>query len=62
MDITTVLNNLVEQLSYRPQSPMLFSSGLFWALFLLFLPIYGLIKNSHTKISLFVIAFSLFFY
>ncbi len=62
MDITTVLNNLVEQLSYRPQSPMLFSSGLFWALFLLFLPIYGLIKNSHTKMSLFVIAFSLFFY
>lgn len=41
---------------------MLFSSGLFWFLFILFLPIYVLLKKSKTKMVVFVIAFSLFFY
>lgn len=41
---------------------MLFSSGIFWVLFLLFLPVYALLKKSRTKMILFVVAFSLYFY
>ena len=41
---------------------MLFSSGLFWLLFIIFLPIYAFLKNNKTKMMLFVVAFSLFFY
>lgn len=41
---------------------MLFSSGLFWVLFLIFIPIYGLLKRSRTKMVIFVVLFSLYFY
>ena len=41
---------------------MLFSSGLFWVLFLLFLPLYGLLKSSKSKMVVFVVLFSLYFY
>ena len=41
---------------------MLFSSGLFWVLFLLFLPVYGLLKSSKSKMVVFVVLFSLYFY
>ena len=37
--LTDLAHNLAEILSYTPGSPMLFSSGLFWGLFLLFLPL-----------------------
>ena len=47
---------------YDGKSPMLFSSGLFWFLFILFLPLYIALKGSKPKMVLFVIAFSLFFY
>ena len=49
-------------LAYDAKAPMLFSSGLFWVLFIIFLPIYALLVKSKTKMMLFVIAFSLFFY
>ncbi|MBD5239623.1 MAG: MBOAT family protein [Bacteroidales bacterium] len=49
-------------LLYKPNAPMIFSSGLFWLLFLLFLPIYGMLKGSRTKMALFTILFSLYFY
>ncbi len=57
-----LFHNLAEQLRYDPSAPMLFSSGLFWILFIVFLPIYALLKGSRGKMVLFVVAFSLYFY
>lgn len=58
----TALNNLVLMLKYDSEAPMLFSSGLFWLLFLFFIPIYSLLKKSKTKMVVFVVLFSLYFY
>ena len=60
--INIALENLGQMLLYKPNAPMIFSSGLFWLLFLLFLPIYGMLKGSRTKMALFTILFSLYFY
>ncbi len=55
-------HNILELLTHDPKNPMLFSSGLFWALFLVFLPVYSLLKNRVWQMLLFVTAFSLYFY
>ena len=47
---------------YDPSAPMLFSSGIFWVLFLVFLPLYALLKRSRIQMTIFVVAFSLYFY
>ena len=57
-----VWNNIVELLSYQKDAPMLFSSGLFWVIFLLFIPIYATLKNRRWQMITFVVAFSLYFY
>ncbi|MCH5225810.1 MAG: MBOAT family protein [Muribaculaceae bacterium] len=57
-----VAANIGRLFVYDGKTPMLFSSGLFWFLFILFLPVYILLKKSKAKMTLFVIAFSLFFY
>ena len=57
-----ILQNILDQLTYRSGEPMLFSSGLFWTLFLVFLPVYALLKKRMWQMIVFVIAFSLFFY
>ena len=62
MDITATANNIWQQLTYTEGEPMLFSSGLFWALFLVFLPVYAAVKKRRWQMMLFVIAFSMFFY
>ncbi|MDE6235852.1 MAG: MBOAT family protein [Muribaculaceae bacterium] len=49
-------------LEYDPSAPMLFSSGLFWLLFIIMLPIYALLKGSKPKMVLFILFFSLYFY
>ncbi len=54
--------NILNLLVYDKEAPMLFSSGLFWLLFILFLPVYALIKRSRTKMVVFVVGFSLYFY
>lgn len=54
--------NILAMLDYDPAAPMLFSSGLFWVLFLLFLPVYSVLKGSKWKMALFVVGFSLYFY
>jgi D-alanyl-lipoteichoic acid acyltransferase DltB (MBOAT superfamily) len=54
--------NIGSQLLYDPKAPMLFSSGIFWLLFLVFLPVYALLKRSKLQMCLFVVAFSLYFY
>lgn len=56
------LKNIGNLFAYDAGSPMLFSSGFFWFLFILFLPVYILLKKSKTKMVLFVVGFSLYFY
>ena len=53
---------LLSLLTFNRDEPMLFTSGLFWILFLVFLPLYALIKSRRTKMMMFVIAFSLYFF
>ena len=60
--ISTIFHNLYAMLAYDPKAPLLFSSGLFWLLFILFLPIYVILKNNRLRMTLYVVAFSLFFY
>lgn len=55
-------DNLLSLLSYDPGNPMLFSSGTFWALFLVFMPLYGLLRRRYWQMIVFVVAFSFFFY
>ena len=40
----------------------MFNSGLFWVLFIIFLPCYALLKSRRTKMMVFVVAFSLYFF
>ncbi|MDE7402905.1 MAG: MBOAT family protein [Muribaculaceae bacterium] len=62
-EITEIaVGNFIDQFKYDSTAPMLFSSGVFWILFLIFLPIYALLKRSKLQMSLFVVAFSLYFY
>lgn len=62
MDFTDIFHNLLELLKYEAERPMIFSSGLFWILFLVFLPIFALVRNNRWQMVLFVIGFSLYFY
>ena len=62
MDFENAIENIVHQLTYIKGEPMLFSSGLFWVLFLIFIPLYSALKSRRTQMTVFVIAFSLFFY
>lgn len=62
MDLNIVWHNICELLSYDKNAPMIFSSGIFWLLFICFLPIYALLKNRRWQMTAFVIAFSLYFY
>ncbi len=57
-----ILRNIGSMLSYDASAPMLFSSGTFWALFLVFMPIYGLLRRRLWQMLTFVVAFSFFFY
>ena len=61
-DIATFFHNLWNLLCFDPAKPLVFNSGLFWCLFLIFLPIYGMLKNKRTKMMIFVLAFSLYFF
>ena len=64
MELSALWANIAEFLTYNPASPMIFSSGTFWALFLLFLPIYALLKSKAGRMDmvLYVVVFSLYFY
>ncbi len=57
-----MIENLKELLSYDPQQPMIFISGIFLWLFALFLAIYVSLRNRQTLRTLFVIFFSYYFY
>lgn len=60
--LETLLHNVGILLTYHPDEPMLFSSGTFWALFLVFMPLYGLLRKRLWQMLFFVVAFSFFFY
>ena len=56
------MTQLLSLFTFNRDEPMLFTSGLFWVLFLLFLPLYAMLKSRRKQMMLFVIAFSLFFF
>lgn len=56
------LSRLIEQLLYQPDSPMIFSSGIFLFLFLGFTLIYNQLSKADTVRILFVTLFSYYFY
>lgn len=62
LDISNLAANLCGMLAYDPGSPLLFTSGMFWVMFVLFMPVFALLRNRHRQMSVFVIAFSLYFY
>lgn len=61
-DILTFFDNVGRMLAYEADHPMLFSSGLFWVLFLIFLPVYALLRSRRLQMVVYVVAFSLYFY
>ena len=61
-DTDVLLHNVGRFLSYAPGEPMLFSSGTFWVLFLLFMPLYALLRSRLWYMLTFVVGFSFFFY
>lgn len=56
------LSKIGELLAYQPEAPMLFSSGLFFFLFIGFLFIYGSLRRQTLPRILYVTLFSLYFY
>lgn len=64
MDFITNIdwNKLWDILTFHRDQPMIFSSGLFFILFLLFYPIYILIKDRSKLMIVYVVAFSIYFY
>jgi D-alanyl-lipoteichoic acid acyltransferase DltB (MBOAT superfamily) len=56
------LQKLGEEFLYRPDAPMLFSSGLFFFLFIGFLLMYIPLRKQLTARIVYVVLFSLFFY
>lgn len=57
-----IASNILSMLTFDPKAPMIFSSGLFWVLFLLFLPVYAALKGRRVQMMVWVVAFSLYFY
>ena len=62
IDFATIWGNIIDLLNFDPKQPLMFSSGLFWVLFLVFLPIFALLRRNKTQMTIFVIAFSLYFF
>ena len=61
-ELMDFLENLASLFVYNPDEPLIFSSGSFLVLFLAFIIIYAGIKERKVLTSVFVVAFSLFFY
>lgn len=60
--LSTLWYNITQQLSYTPQEPLMFSSGLFWVLAIIFFVIYATIKSRRVMMMTFVTVFSLLFF
>lgn len=61
-DTPHILDNILQQLTYNPSEPLIFSSGLFLWLFLGFVAVYALMGRTTTLRLLFVTLFSYYFY
>ena len=63
-DLSTLPDRLLALLGPDASHPLMFSSGLFWALFVAFLPVYAWLRNSGriAAMKIFVSAFSLYFF
>ncbi len=59
IDFGTFLKNFF---SYNPNNPMIFNSGIFFLLFIVFMITYTIIKKRRWAVTIFVILFSFFFY
>ncbi|MBP5560629.1 MAG: MBOAT family protein, partial [Muribaculaceae bacterium] len=57
-----VFDALLQQLSYDEKAPMIFSSGLFFWLFALFMVGYAMLQRKNTLRLAYVLAFSYYFY
>ena len=62
IDFATIWNSIIDLLGFDPKQPLMFSSGLFWGIFIVFIPIFALLRKRKLMMTLFVIAFSLFFF
>ena len=62
MDFQTIYHGLIDLFARKPQDILLFNSGTFWVMFVLFILIYALIYKRKNQMMLYVAAFSLFFY
>ncbi|MDO4510595.1 MAG: MBOAT family O-acyltransferase [Bacteroidales bacterium] len=60
-NLTFALHNIASFFTPNPSMPLVFSSGTFWMMFLVFLPIFACIRHRKRQMMLFVVAFSLFF-
>ncbi len=49
--LTEIIAAIGRYLVYDPDAPLLFSSGTFWALFIVFMPLYGLLRNRVLQID-----------
>lgn len=59
---TLDFNLLLNQLAYDKDSPLIFSSGMFMCMFAIFIVIYALLRKLSLARTLFVVAFSYYFY
>ena len=57
-----IVQNILQLLTYDPKSPIIFSSGLFLALFVIFTLVYHLLRRQFMARILFVTLFSYYFY
>ncbi len=57
-----LLSQISQLLAYDPASPMLFNTGMFMVLFVIFMFLYLLVRGYRVVKMLLVIAFSLYFY
>jgi len=60
--VTDILNGFSSLFHHRVGEPLLFSSGLFWVMFIGFILIYAVVQQRKVQMMLYVAAFSLFFY
>ncbi len=58
----TIIKNIANLFLYDSNAPMLFSSGLFWILFIAFIPVFAFLRRSKWQMVIFVVLFSLYFY
>ena len=62
MNFQNIYDGLIDLFARKPQEMLLFNSGTFWVLFVMFLLLYIFIYQRKNKMMLYVASFSLFFY